>query len=302
VYPHLTVSTSSTVSPAHSPISSPTTDLSRATSPVMHRVASEQMDEYYQNGVLPLGNLKILPSKDRKASVVTPSAKTTPTVITDPISIIHTQHVKYNPQTRQYSGLPPEWVALLNRQFGISASQLESVSVPPYKSRIPAVLIQMKEFLYSHGGLECEGIFRIAPSAGESTYVKQLLNENKFDGEADCIIMANLIKVWYRELPEHILNCLDEQKIDVKNEAEAGEVMRKYLKEPQLSYYEFLLDICVDISRKESVNKMSSKNLAIVITPNLFTPITANAIAYTQKMANFVHRCIDYRVGLKLNS
>jgi hypothetical protein len=156
----------------------------------------------------------------------------------------------------------------------------------------------MKEFLYTRGGLECEGIFRIAPSAGESTYVKQLLNENKFDGEADCIIMANLIKVWYRELPEHILNCLDEQKIDVKNEAEAGQVMQKYIKEPQLSYFQFILDICVDVSRNESVNKMSSKNLAIVVTPNLFTPSSMNAIAHTQKMANFVHRAIDYRASL----
>lgn len=44
-----------------------------------------------------------------------------------------------------------------------------------YKARIPTVLVQMREYLIKNGGLDVVGIFRLAPDADESTFVKQQL-------------------------------------------------------------------------------------------------------------------------------
>ena len=47
-----------------------------------------------------------------------------------------------------------------------------------------------------------------------------------------------------------------------------GAAVRR-LSEPRQSVFLWLLDLCLLISSRESVNKMNTKNLSIVIGPNL---------------------------------
>jgi len=218
--------------------------------------------------------------------------------ITDPYGIIHTQHVKYDINTRSYKGLPAEWEAKLKQQFGLSPQNLETVKLAEYKSRIPAVLIQMKEYLLSHGGLEVEGIFRLAPDADESTFVKQQLNQNNFTECRDVNIISNLIKVWFRDLPSHLL---DDVKVETITGCEAEEHAGKIvdeLSEPNQSIYLWLCDMCIEVSKHSDINKMTAQNLAIVIGPNLFTPQMADPMAslmFSQKVANFLYKSILWR-------
>jgi hypothetical protein len=114
--------------------------------------------------------------------------------ITDPLEVRHTQHVKFDSMTRTYQGLPSEWEKELKQQFGLAPSRLERIRLPEYKSRIPIVLHQMKEYLFNNGGLSQEGIFRLAPYGDESNLVKRQLNENKFVKCEDINCISNLIK------------------------------------------------------------------------------------------------------------
>jgi len=253
------------------------------------------MDNIYVNGMVPLGKLRILPKKRKVGELVPPADGP---IITDPYGIIHTQHVKYDASTRVYSGLPSEWEAHLKQQFGLPPQQIERIKVPGYKARIPTVLVQMKDYLVKNGGLLVEGIFRLAPDMEESTMVKKALNENKFVRCDDINCISNLIKVWFRDLPNHILNELPADQIsECDDEDKVGRLILQ-LKEPLQSIFLWLTDLCLDVSEHQSVNKMTPQNLAIVFGPNLFTPRAVDPMAslvFSQKVASFVHLCVHYR-------
>ena len=74
--------------------------------------------------------------------------------------------------------------------------------------------------------------------------------------------------------------------------------------EPNQSIYLWLLDLCVEVARHSSINKMTPQNLAVVIAPNLFTPDDSDPmknLLYSQKVANFLHKSILYRDKASLN-
>lgn len=49
----------------------------------------------------------------------------------------------------------------------------------------------------------------------------------------------------------------------------AGDLIENEMGEPYCSYFKWLLDLCIDITKYEKMNKMSIKNMAICIGPNL---------------------------------
>lgn len=136
---------------------------------------------------IPMGKLDILPAKPGKSHE--------DLNITDPLSVIHTNHGTYNISTRKYEGIPCEWLPELQKQFGVDAKNVETVRVQGYKGRIPSILLQLKDLLYSKGGLDVKGIFRLAPDNEESGFVKKQLNDGSFRDCKDVNCIANLIKV-----------------------------------------------------------------------------------------------------------
>jgi len=153
--------------------------------------------------------------------------------------------------------------------FGESLMTVASESVQGYASPIPSVLVQLQEYLLSHQGLEGEGIFRLAPDGHASNIAKEEVIAGTFCGAADINVVANLLKVYFRDLPDKLLNQLDPGAIDNSvNSEEAGKIILA-LSEPQASIALWLLDLCVKVCRNEQVNKMSAKAMAIVYGPNL---------------------------------
>ena len=69
--------------------------------------------------------------------------------------------------------------------------------------------------------------------------------------------------------------------------------------DPSLSLLLWLLDLCILISSKQDVNKMTPQNLAICFGPNLSESSDFSdpyqAIQHSQKVCGFLHRCILYR-------
>lgn len=226
--------------------------------------------------------------------------------ITDPYSIVHQVSVQFDPKSRTYSGLPLGWEKLLCQQFGLPATTVEGLKLDQYKSRIPHVLCQMKQYLYSHGGLTAEGVFRIAPDQDVCAFVKKQLNENSFTSVEDIHVISNLIKVWLRELPHRLLDSAPLSAfVEADNPKQAGDAVQ-LVQDPYQSILLWVLDLCLDVAAFSAKNKMVVTNLAVVFAPNLYSlpaldpksDVAAQQMAQinaTQRMVHFVAHALEWR-------
>lgn len=156
--------------------------------------------------------------------------------------------------------------------FGVRLSEMDMIEVDGYPSAIPSVLAQLGLYLSGNGARDTVGIFRIAPDVNKIAPIKEQLQQGTFESVDDIHCISHLIKVWLRECPDKILSDLDPKEISqfCKQDAIGLEWLEK-LQEPKRSIMLWLLDLCVSIALNESVNKMSPKNLAIVLAPNLYS-------------------------------
>merc|ERR1712176_721611 len=134
-------------------------------------------------------------------------------------------------------------------QYGICAERIRgTVQYPDYVARIPQVLVKLKNLLEARGGFETVGIFRLQPDANEFPIVKQALNTNNFEfriNDINCI--ANAIKVWYRDLPQKVLNPISKEKVTACSDQHQVAEIIATLSEPYKSLFEWLLDLAVQL-------------------------------------------------------
>lgn len=231
--------------------------------------------------------------------------------IHNPEVVQHKVHVEFDPETGQYtySGdtgvLPPGWKEHALKQFGFPPNQVPGVKLRGYESKIPSILVHMKKKLIELDGLQETGIFRLAPDAAECARIKELMNTG---GEwmhqiEDVNIVANLIKVWYRELPKPILNSVKPRVIEMnQTEDSVAEAVHQF--DPiSRDLMLWLWDFCVEVSDHKDVNKMSIQNLGIVIGPNLFNTMSFDnpmkAMDFSGKVVTFFQKGISWRKNLK---
>mmetsp|Transcript_45638 Transcript_45638/g.89820 ORF Transcript_45638/g.89820 Transcript_45638/m.89820 type:complete len:344 (+) Transcript_45638:979-2010(+) len=212
--------------------------------------------------------------------------------VSDPYDVRHTVNVNYDKGTRSYQGLPQQWVPKLHQQFGLDIGAVEAVKVAGYDARIPNVLLQMQRYLEKEDAFSIEGVFRKSADQDECTYVKKQLNENAFEGCDDIHCITNLIKVWFRELPRALLDPISPMRIhNCQTGDDVAEIIDR-LPEPNRSVFLWLADLCVAVAARQDENKMTPKNLAIVVGPNLFKPSMVDPMAslrFSQSVAAFFH-------------
>ena len=186
--------------------------------------------------------------------------------ILNPDKVEHTVRVVHDKDTGQFHGLPTEWLEALNQQFGVKPHLLPSVKLDNYEHKIPKVLITLRDKLEEGNAYQTVGIFRLAPNATQSDQMKDSINKGKFDemlksmkgNEEDVNVYANLIKVWFRDLPDPLLNCVDPTMIELaQTEPEVAKVVTKF-PEPQKSIFLWLCDMCCECAKSEAVNKMGA--------------------------------------------
>ena len=205
-----------------------------------------------------LGSLKILPPKPGKLK--NPGDK----AIKNPNKVELKVRVLYDPATGSYTGLPQEWLQELNRQFGVAPKTLPGIKLDKYNAKVPKVLVTLASSIKSNNGWKQVGIFRLAPNATESTKKKNEINTNgklviDNNSKTDVNVYANLIKVWFRDLPQPILNCVDPTRVElVANPSQALDVIN-IMPEPQKSIFLWLCDMCVECSQYSKINKMNSQ-------------------------------------------
>jgi len=186
----------------------------------------------------------------------------------------------------------------IKKQFGVKLSQVEMTQVEGYEGKIPTVLVTMKTYFDKNEGAQADGIFRLAPDGEQCSFVKDQLNKNEFEGCDDIHCIANLIKVFFRDLPGSILAGVNpEEIIECTDENKAGEILDA-LAEPNKSIFQWLLDFILVVAEKKDINRMTEQNLAIVIAPNICEGLKLAPtlqLIFATKAAKFMRFAILHR-------
>jgi hypothetical protein len=209
-------------------------------------------------------------------------------------------HVTFDPEAQKFIGLPAEWEAAVNTNFGLPLALCRGCMVPGYQSRIPTILVAMGKYLLDRGGRNVKGIFRLAPDQLERDAVLQQLASGTFSECTDIHCISTGIKVWFRELPVAIFRDLDESRIKTcDTDTEAAAILAR-CPEPALSVLLWLMDLSAEIINNSLVNMMTSKNMSIVITPNLYRVKEGGdpqeMLFLAKKFTDFFERCLNNRI------
>lgn len=236
-----------------------------------------------------------------------PSSQQDDSSISLPLNVNHTMKVTFDAKWSRYIGLPNEWRSY-NKQFGVALSDLPKVRVEGYAGSIPTVLVMLNRLFVAMSGSRVVGIFRIAPDKDQCQAVKDAINSGSFTGEgADVHVIANLIKVFFRDLPDGLFNAIPTPTIYQLAEADLNTVIAtlpQSLSEDSYSLVYYLLDLMASVVMEEHVNKMSARNMSIVVSPNLYTVSTENpmvALTTAQKVADFTTNVLLARLQMKFS-
>jgi len=183
--------------------------------------------------------------------------------------------------------------------FGVDPLSLECVDDDGF--RVPQILVLMKKSLIEGGGLQQEGIFRLAGEQTEIKRLKESMNKNEFTSSTDINTIASLIKIWYRELPTPILNSIPTEKIFYSTDVEECVQAVNMLPEPQKGLLHWLMNLLLQVSEYSDINKMTAQNLAIVVAPNLYDVSSSNpmeGLVMSQKCVQFLHNVLNHKVSV----
>ena len=105
-------------------------------------------------------------------------------------------------------------------------------------------------------------------------------------------------------MPSGLLNTIDDETIYKIADLPTEEVPAEYHKfaEPTKSLFLWLLDLMAEVVTNEAVNKMSAKNMSIVLSPNLYQINSENpmaALTMAQKIADFTTKMLGGRLREK---
>lgn len=183
-------------------------------------------------------------------------------------------------------------------QFGVNPEETEQTYFEGF-GEMPKVLIHLFNLYTELAGSRRVGIFR---RAGHETRMKQFklqLNRGEYPRTDDYNSVANLIKIWFRELPTKIFDHIDPETL-IQIDAEDPDVCASLLDEipePYRRLFNWLLSLMADVAENCEENKMDPKNLAIVFSPNLYSSNSGNPgimIMITQKLSQLVCSLIKY--------
>ncbi|KAL9677291.1 hypothetical protein QQ045_005519 [Rhodiola kirilowii] len=212
-----------------------------------------------------------------------------------PTDVRHVAHVTFD-RFNGFLGLPVELEPEVSNKppsastsvFGVSTNSMQLA----YDSRgnsVPTILILMQRRLYSQGGLQAEGIFRVNAENTREEFVRGQLNSGVVAEGVDVHCLAGLIKAWFRELPTGILDSLPpEEVMQCQTEEECAQLV-KHLPSTEGDLLDWAVNLMADVVELESLNKMNARNIAMVFAPNMtqmVDPLTA--LMYAVHVMNFL--------------
>lgn len=116
---------------------------------------------------------------------------------------------------------------------------------------------------------QAEGIFRINPENSKEKHVRDQLNRGIVPEDIDVHCLAGLIKAWFRELPEGVLDGLSPDQVLNCNSEEESIKLVKLLQPTESALLRWAIDLMADVVEEEEFNKMNARNIAMVFAPNM---------------------------------
>ena len=141
---------------------------------------------------------------------------------------------------------------------------------------IPSFVQTCTEWIVAHG-LQTEGIFRISGRKLEIQNVQNRLDQGmhvEFPPETEPHVVAGVLKLWFRELPEPLLtyglydeflNAMMLENIEQRLPALIQGI--KKLPVHNQNLLQHMIVFLSQVSQHEEINKMNSRNLSIVFAP-----------------------------------
>ncbi|CAI5721874.1 unnamed protein product [Peronospora farinosa] len=167
---------------------------------------------------------------------------------------------------------------ILNQHFKLPFRQVPRIVVPGYDERIPAVLVMLQQHFVAKQGYLTPHIFRESPSKAERDQAMIDINCGAFRGaKHDVRVLADLIKLWFRELPLPVLHEIPAGEMERLASAENVylEVL-SLLGRSERSIVLWLADLLSYVAEYQPHNHMGVDQLAVVIAPNLVRLETEN--------------------------
>ncbi|KAK0602981.1 hypothetical protein LWI29_000126 [Acer saccharum] len=216
-----------------------------------------------------------------------------------PTNVRHVAHVTFD-RFNGFLGLPVEFEPEVSRRapsasatvFGVSTESMQ-LSFDSRGNSVPTILLLMQRRLYSLGGLQAEGIFRINADNSQEEYVREQVNRGVIPEGIDLHCLAGLIKAWFRELPTGVLDSLSpEQVMQCQTEDDCAALVRP-LPPTEAALLDWAINLMADVVQQERLNKMNPRNIAMVFAPNMTQmadPLTA--LMYAVQVMNFLKMLI----------
>lgn len=216
-----------------------------------------------------------------------------------PTNVRHVAHVTFD-RFNGFLGLPVEFEPEVPRRppsasttvFGVSTESMQ-LSFDSRGNSVPTILLLMQKNLYALGGLQAEGIFRVAAENSQEEYVRDQLNSGVVPEGIDVHCLAGLIKAWFRELPTGVLDSLSpEQVMQCQTEEDYAELVR-LLPPTEAALLDWAINLMADVVQQADLNKMDARNVAMVFAPNMTQmadPLTA--LMYAVQVMNFLKTLI----------
>ncbi|KAF1744217.1 LOW QUALITY PROTEIN: hypothetical protein MXB_3665 [Myxobolus squamalis] len=200
------------------------------------------------------------------------------------VSFIEKQHQYHQSAYEVLEQALPELNTLLDSTiyqpvFGLAIEQHEKV----FGTIESFVITDCCNYIEKYG-LESEGIFRLGASANLLARLKSEFDASvaNIEGEKPSVdTVASCLKLYLRELPEPLLTYKLQEKfphspylklyirIDQKDRLHAITSLVHQLPNPNYVNLKFLVHFLTKIVAKNEINKMTSRNISIVIGPNL---------------------------------
>ncbi|KAI3796478.1 hypothetical protein L1987_39149 [Smallanthus sonchifolius] len=201
-----------------------------------------------------------------------------------PTDVRHVAHVTFD-RFNGFLGLPvslqpdvPRKVPSASvRVFGVSVESMQC-SYDERGNSVPTILLTMQKHLYSGGGLQAEGIFRINGENGQEEYIRKQLNKGFVPHGVDVHCLAGLIKAWFRELPKGVLDSLTPEQVMHCNTEDECTLLVKSLPSTEAALLNWAINLMADVVKYDQINKMNARNIAMVFAPNMTQmadPLTA---------------------------
>ncbi|XP_051185335.1 rho GTPase-activating protein 5 [Lolium perenne] len=216
-----------------------------------------------------------------------------------PTDVRHVAHVTFD-RFHGFLGLPVEFEVEMPPRvpsasasvFGVSAESMQCTYDGKGNS-VPTILLLMQERLYAQGGLKAEGIFRINPENDQEEHVRDQLNRGVVPEDIDVHCLASLIKAWFRELPEGVLDSLSPEQVLQCNSEEEFLQLVTLLRPTPAALLNWAVELMSDVVEEEELNKMNARNIAMVFAPNMTQmsdPLTA--LMHAVQVMNFLKTLI----------